>query len=111
MPAHEKLNGVQFQYDQPDLGESSVTHRVLAFAGPTGSNVGSMLWNAKGIRNITVAPDQQRRGVATAMWNEGHRLAAESKSVPQPKHSDDRTKAGDAWARSVGGRLPRRRTG
>jgi hypothetical protein len=109
MAAHEKLSGIQFQYQTVDLGESKPVHQVTAHAGPTGTSVGSMLWTSKELRNVTVSPDQQRRGVATALWNEGHRLAAESSGIPQPKHSSDRTKAGDAWARSVGGRLPRRK--
>lgn len=108
MAAHEKLSNIQFAYDQPDLGESKPIHRVRALS-QHGGELGSMLWNAQGIRNVGVAEDQQRRGVATAMWHEGHRLAAENAKIPQPKHSKDRTKAGDAWARSVGGRLPRRR--
>ena len=110
MPAHEKLNSLQFRYSQPDLGESFTTHQVTALAGPTASPVGTMLWTGKhGVRNIGVDAQHQRRGVATAMWNEGHRLASENQQIPQPRHSPDRTKAGDAWARSVGGRLPRPR--
>jgi hypothetical protein len=109
MPAHEHLSDIQFRYSPIDVGERTAVHRVQAFAGPTNTHVGDLLWNAKGIRNVIVSPDQQRRGVATAMWHEGHRLAAENAKIPTPKHSPDRTQAGDAWARSVGGRLPRRK--
>ena len=109
MPAHDKLSDVQFQYDTVDAGERSPIHRVRAFAGATGSHVGDLLWNAKGIRNVIVSPDQQRRGVATSLWNHAQTLASENAKIPQPKHSADRTAAGDAWARSVGGRLPRRK--
>ena len=98
---------VQFAYDQPELGESKPTHRIRALS-QHGSELGSMLWSSKEIRNIGVTPGQERRGIATAMWHEGHRMAAENPKIPQPKHSKQRTKAGDAWARSVGGRLPRR---
>ncbi len=101
------LNVTQFQYDNPDLGESKIVHRVRAFAD-SGAHVGDMLWDSKGIRNIGVPADQQRRGVATQLWQEGQRLSSENAKIPAPKHSADRTKAGDAWARSVGGRLPRR---
>lgn len=107
MPAHEYVNDVQFHYDNPDLGTAKKIHRVTARSG--GSELGSMLWNAREVLNIGTTPGQERRGVATAMWHEGHRLAAESAKVPQPKHSADRTAAGDSWARSVGGRLPRRK--
>jgi hypothetical protein len=107
MPAHEYLHGIQFSYDNPELGESTKLHRIRASTG--GSQLGEMIWGkGGGIRNIMTTPGQERRGVATAMWQEGHRLAGEQASVPRPKHSKERTNAGDAWARSVGGRLPRR---
>lgn len=109
MSASEKLNGIQFQYDQPDLGESTATHRLRAFSASGSAHLGDMLWNAKGLRNIGTNPGFERRGVATAMWHEGQRMASENRTIPAPKHSADRTKAGDAWARSVGGRLPRRK--
>jgi len=98
---------IQFAYDQPDLGQSQTLHRITALS-QHGGQLGSMLWDTRHIRNIGVASDQQRRGIATAMWHEGHRMAAENRSIPKPKHSADRTAAGEAWARSVGGRLPRR---
>jgi len=70
----------------------------------------SLYWHPKTgeIANIGVPSDQQRRGVATQMWNEAHRIAGETRGVRPPRHSPDRTAAGDAWARSLGGRLPRR---
>jgi hypothetical protein len=104
-----KLSNLQFHYDTPELGESYTTHRLRATAGPTNTHVGEMLWSSKGIRNIGVAADQQRRGVATGMWNEGQRMASENARIPTPKHSNERTSAGDAWAKSVGGKLPRRK--
>jgi hypothetical protein len=103
----DPLSNLQFHYDQPEFGESFTTHRVRAMS-QHGSELGSMLWSGKEIRNIGVTPGQERRGIATAMWHEGHRLAAENPGIPQPKHSKQRTSAGDKWARSVGGRLPRR---
>jgi hypothetical protein len=104
MPAHEHL-GVQFQYHPPEMGTGS--HRITAQSG--GKYAGHLLWSSTQVRNIDVAPTMQRQGIGTAMWNEGHRLAAENARIPKPKHSPDRTNEGDAWARSVGGRLPRRR--
>ena len=98
---------MQFQYDQPDLGTAKPVHRVTALSGS--SELGTMLWGSKSILNIGTTPGQERRGVATALWNEGHRLASDNARIPKPKHSADRTKAGDAWARSVGGPLPRKK--
>lgn len=108
MPAHEALHGLQFQYDTLDTGASKPMHRVRAFAGPTYQNVGTMIWSNDHVRNIQVDPQHHRRGVGTSLWNEGHRIASEERSVPAPKHSPDRTDAGDAWARKVGGSVPRR---
>jgi hypothetical protein len=108
LPADEHL-GLQFDYDNPELGTAKVVHRVTARAGPLLNEVGRMLWNSRSILNIDVDPQHARRGVATSMWNEGHRLAEQNARVPAPKHSPDRTAMGDAWARSVGGQLPRRK--
>jgi hypothetical protein len=73
-----------------------------------GREVGKMEWTAKEVKNVETYPGHQRQGVATALWHEGHRLASENPRVPAPKHSADRTTAGNEWAKSVGGRLPRR---
>jgi hypothetical protein len=105
MPADEHLS-MQFDYEKPE-GEGRYIHKLIART-ERGNQLGTMLWSNKQVLNIGVSADQQRRGVATALWNEGHRLAGEVQRIPQPKHSPDRTNAGDAWARSVGGRLPRR---
>lgn len=116
MPAHEALNGIQFIH-HADAGMTTPTHLIQAVKDvpwegvdkSTRVHLGSMYWNAKGIVNVNVGEQHQRKGVATAMWNEGQRLASENARIPKPKHSPDRTTAGDAWARSVGGRLPRRK--
>ncbi len=96
------LNNMQFHYER--YGSE---HNVIA-RDPGGDFVGNMRWSAKQVRNVMVNPEHQRQGVATGMWNEGHRLAETNAKIPKPKHSPDRTNEGDAWAKSVGGRLPRR---
>jgi len=104
----DPLNPLQFHYDTVDTGGSRPMHRVMAVHPATNQEVGGMTWTARHIRNISVADDFRRQGVATALWNEGQRIAAENPRIPAPKHSAERTDAGDAWARSVGGRIPRR---
>lgn len=96
------LNDIQFTHEK--YGSE---HNVIA-RDTEGGFVGNMRWSPQQVRNVMVNESHQRQGVATAMWNEGHRLASENARIPQPKHSPDRTNEGDAWARSVGGRLPRR---
>ncbi len=73
--------------------------------------IGSMSWQHKTgeILGISTEPEHRRRGLATRMWHEAHRVAGETRGVVEPKHSVDRTESGEAWARSLGGRLPKRR--
>jgi len=72
--------------------------------------IASMSWHHKTgeVRGVYTAKEHQRQGIASSLWQEGHRLATEGR-LPAPRHSPDRTGAGDAWAKSVGGRLPRRK--
>lgn len=108
MAAHESLSDVQFEYRHYPPSESGISfdqHKVIAKRA--GSEVGHMSWSHKGVHFIQAL--EPRRGIGTALWNEGHRLASENPGIVKPVHSADRTDSGDAWARSVGGRLPRRR--
>jgi hypothetical protein len=110
MAANESLHPIQFQYHPPEMGANY--HSVTANLEHT--EIGTvrrahMSWDAKKVRGIDVPHQFQRQGIATALWQEGHRLASENQAIPEPRHSPDRTAAGDAWAKSVGGRLPRRK--
>jgi GNAT superfamily N-acetyltransferase len=107
MAAADHLQDWQFKYEALDTGASKPLHTVNAYT-PEGSFAGTMHWNSRHVRKIDVRPQYQRQGVATAMWEHGHSVAEEESRVPRPKHSKDRSDAGDAWAKSVGGRLPRR---
>lgn len=96
-----------------DYGHSVYTahgsqHGILA-RQDDGTEIGRLVWNSRHIGNVEVKPEFQRQGIATGMIEHARLLAELNHRIPQPKHSDDRTEAGDAWARSVGGRLPRRR--
>lgn len=74
--------------------------------------VASMSWHHQTgeIKGVYTAKEHQRQGIASSLYQEGSRLAGATRGVPQPKHSPDRTTAGEAWARSVGGRVPPRRS-
>jgi GNAT superfamily N-acetyltransferase len=114
MAAQDNL-GRQFSYQMSftpsDMGEH---HKVTARLGET--RVGFMKWDPDNgvIKDIQVHPEHRRKGVATAMWN-----FAQSQVKPQtpgvdyaddvkaPQHSTERTPEGDAWAKSVGGRIPK----
>jgi hypothetical protein len=94
----------ELRYSTEDTGERKPSHLVSAYH--EGEKVGYLHWSGTTGRTykIDVDDDHQRRGLATAMWNHANSL----KGVRKPQHSNDRTDVGDAWARSVGGRLPRR---
>lgn len=72
--------------------------------------IASMSWHHKTgeIRGVYTDKEHQRQGIASSLYAEGHRLASETRGVPAPRHSPQRTSSGDAWAKSVGGRLPKR---
>lgn len=103
------LSDIQFQYWRTPRGSTGgptiEENAHIVEASREGNPVGKLIWSAKTkeIRNIEVDSDHRRQGVATAMWNYANDL-----DVPKPKHSSDRTEAGDAWARSVSRRLPPR---
>ena len=75
--------------------------------------VASLSWHHKTgeIRGLFTDPQHQRQGIATAMLGEARRVAGETRGVTHPRHSPQRTKSGEAWARSLGERLPRRSEG
>jgi hypothetical protein len=131
MAAEDHLQGAQFHYFAPGEEDPKSLyvneHHKVAVTIPAPFDVGQgrnhitpqgapirageMTWKRKGgtILRVEVPSLFQRRGIATALHSEAQRIASENPRIPQPKHSNDRTKEGDAWARAVGGRLPHRK--
>ena len=73
----------------------------------SGKMLANMNLDAKGkLQGIETHPDYQRQGLATKLWN--YAKSQSDIGIPEPKHSDARTKAGEAWAKKVGGELPPR---
>jgi GNAT superfamily N-acetyltransferase len=122
------LSGVQFHYLHPQ-GKNGV-HELLAVAGQTerkkpylgtpgmqpeeskGENiVGRMSWHPRtgAVQWVGTDKEYRRLGVATTLWEKAHKLAADT-GIKAPEHSAHRWAEGDAWAKSVGGRLPRKRS-
>jgi GNAT superfamily N-acetyltransferase len=93
----------RLRYLTADFGERKPRHIIEAFQGDT--KVGEMHWygTTGTLHHIDVEPEHSRRGIATAMWQMGQ------EARPRPKHSADRTTQGEAWAKKVGGRLPKRK--
>lgn len=82
----------------------------MAPEGEVANPIGNLDWHHKSgtIQQVHVEPGYRRKGIATEMFHQARTIAKTTKGVKPPKHSPDRTDAGNAWARSVGGRVPRR---
>jgi 8-oxo-dGTP pyrophosphatase MutT (NUDIX family)/GNAT superfamily N-acetyltransferase len=98
----EPFGNFILKYRHPD--EDVPRHRIVATT-PTGYPVGHLTWHPETheITGLNVDATEQRKGLARAMWDLGQKID------PKPVHSADRTKAGEAWARSVGGPRPKRK--
>ena len=77
---------------------------------PDQPRIGSIGWHKDTgeITGVNVHSKYQRQGVASTMFHEAKNIAREQGLV-EPVHSNDRTEQGDAWAKAVGGHLPRNR--
>lgn len=102
MSAESSLSPTQFQHTL--IGS---THNIQAWRGE--DRVGNMSWRSDTgkITHISTDPDHQRTGVATGMWTAAQALSSLGE-VKEPKHSPVRSEAGNAWAKSVSQKLPRR---
>lgn len=88
----------KMEYISPEMG--SGLHKIVATYGD--KIVGQLQWSTKQIEGLDVDNAHQRKGLATAMFKWGQEMR------PAPKHSNDRTDQGDAWAKAMGGKIPRR---
>jgi GNAT superfamily N-acetyltransferase len=96
----QQFGDLTLTYRSRDEGSRRPDH-VIEAHHPDEGIVGklSIKGTTSKVEGIEVDPDRQRQGIATAMWNFASPL--------KPRHSNDRTNAGNAWAKSVGGPLPR----
>ena len=102
------LSGVQFQYTHPGAkGQRPDTH-TLSASNASGW-VGHIDWNNRtgAISNIMTAHKMRGLGVATTLFDKANKLSADT-GIKAPIHSRDRTDKGEAWAKSVGGDMPKR---
>ena len=110
MPEHDpsasrNLSGVQFRHYPGDTKGGA--HNLTA-KNSDGKILGRMTWDGRTgrVANIHVDPEYQGLGVGTSLWERGHKLA-EMGHAPAPKHSNDRTLAGEEWSAKVGGKRPK----
>lgn len=67
-------------------------------ASHQGNTVGYLAWGHDGeVNHVFVDPSARHQGIATQMWSKAHEHAA-TMGVRHPKHSEDQTEAGKAWA-------------
>jgi 2'-5' RNA ligase len=103
--ASRSYGDYEMRYGTEDTGARKPAH-VIEVHHPEDGKVGFMRWMGTApyaIDKTEVHENHRRQGLATAMWD-----WAQEEGRPKPTHSRQRTDAGDAWARSVGGPLPRR---
>lgn len=114
MAASDHLNKKQFgemSYSAGHTPEGDPAHFV-AMIGRTPENqpdfMGQMSWHPESgeIMSLEVKNQHRRKGVATSLYNYAHQVASEKK-LAAPRHSATRTPEGDAWAKSVGGNVPK----
>jgi GNAT superfamily N-acetyltransferase len=92
--------------DHTEDGRSSV--RVLRVAIELGEGLAYLDWEPSGeLYYIKVPVEYRRRGIATRLWKSAQQYALHS-GLPALSHSQYRTKEGDAWAQSLGEKLPPR---
>lgn len=113
MAAHESLSNYQFRFEKGNpkspIGKET-RHKVVAETND-GGYAGNLEWYSRGnnhISDLFVEENYRRKGVATEMFNYAYEMAKTTRGVQPPKHSSDRTDAGDAWAKSTGKRVPKR---
>lgn len=95
----------ELRYVHEFTGSKGGRH-VIEAHDPEDGRVGRMEWMGRppyAVHSLDVSQNHQRKGLATAMWD-----WSQDQGRPKPTHSAQRTDKGDAWARSVGGKLPRR---
>ena len=87
-------------------GRSQV--KVLRIAIDLGEDLAYLDWEPSGeLYYIKVPAEHRRQGIATRLWESAQEHAKRS-GLPSLTHSEYRTNEGDAWAESLGEKLPPR---
>lgn len=104
-----KLFEIAFDWDglkqKYTLSEDDNTHKI-SLSNNAGA-VGYIEWDIDDgeVQKIFVGTPYRRLGVATHLWELANEWAEANGATP-PEHSSRRTKEGDAFANSIGGRIP-----
>lgn len=94
--SNAEFHGINFTHKVSPYGEVTIE------AGhPEHGYLGSMRIGKYGdVKDVRVGEPHRRKGVATGMWNYAKQQGFD------PRHSDSRTKEGDAWAATTGDEVP-----
>jgi GNAT superfamily N-acetyltransferase len=119
------LSGVQFKYTAPSRKGFFAYHQIQAIAPeahvqnkfeggplveqPKAQVVGTIQWHPKTgeVNWVRTHQDYRGLGVASTLWEKAKKLSADT-GIREPIHSKHRTDAGEAWAKKVGGTIPKR---
>lgn len=108
---------------KPEKWESSEGHTVKYipntiphtphFYTLTDSNTNQYLSNlaishSGEVMGLETHPEFRRQGLASELWHAAQQFSQATPGVPAPQHSGLRTKAGEQWAKKVGGDVPAR---
>lgn len=87
--------------------ETCNEERRLDFYNKSGA-VGFIIWEIDGgeVSRIYVGDKLRRHGIGTYIWETATEMSEEN-GWDVPEHSSSRTEEGDAFARSIGGYIPR----
>lgn len=95
----------EIDYAHKSSGLTRSEHEYAMFEDHNGKPhlVGKMALDKSGrIQNIEIHPDRRRQGLASKLFEVGQEVHKSISSIPEPTHSEARTKEGDAWARAKG---------
>lgn len=82
-------------------------HWYIMSDAQSGKFISNMVLNREGkVDAIETHPKLRRQGLASELWHAAQQHAETTPGVPTPQHGTSRTRAGDAWAKKVGGDVP-----
>jgi GNAT superfamily N-acetyltransferase len=82
-------------------------HMYLLSDKQSGKYLSNMALDEKGkVQAVETHPQYRRQGLAKKLWGIAQENTAQG--APAPQHSSTRTRAGEAWAKKVGGEVPPR---
>lgn len=82
-------------------------HLYLLSDKQSGKYLSNMVIGHEGkVDAVETHPKMRRQGLASELWHAAQQHAETTPGVPTPQHSTSRTRAGDAWAKKIGGDVP-----